>query len=135
MTHAGNVLFVIAAAVGGGSVNMAMLIIARFVMGIASSVPCTVGGGIIADLMVVEKRGRAMTFWTIGLLLVCSLCFRVCYCSGANECLGIGNGPYFRRLYGYDDWMAMDYLARGCPRKFHLLYLLIYETNNPRALS
>lgn len=134
MTHAGNVLFVIAAAVGGGSVNMAMLIIARFVMGVASSVPCTVGGGIIADLMVVENRGRAMTFWTIGLLLVSSV-FWVCYCSEANGYPGIGNGPYFRRIYGYDDWMAMDYLARGCPRKFHLLYLLIYETNNSRALS
>lgn len=71
ITHAANVLFVVAAAVGGGSVNMAMLIIARFVMGIASSVPCTVGGGFIADLMPVERRGRAMTIWTVGLLLVC----------------------------------------------------------------
>lgn len=71
ITHVAHVLFVVAAAIGGGSVNMAMLIVARFFMGIASAVPCTVGGGFIADLIAVEKRGAAVTVWSVGLLLVC----------------------------------------------------------------
>lgn len=73
ITHIAHVLFVVAAAIGGASVNMVMLIVARFFMGVASAVPCTVGGGFIADLIPVEKRGKATTLWTVGLLLVCFL--------------------------------------------------------------
>jgi len=60
----------IAAIVCAAAVNMPMLIVARFVMGMASSVPVTVGGGFVADLMPMEKRGTAMTVWTVGPLLV-----------------------------------------------------------------
>lgn len=69
ITHMANVLFTIAAVVCSTSVNMPMLIVARFFMGVASSVPVTVGGGFVADLMPMEKRGTAMTVWTVGPLM------------------------------------------------------------------
>ena len=72
MTHFANILFMIAAVVCAAAVNMPMLIIARLVMGVASSVPVTVGGGYIADLMPMERRGTAMTIWTVGPLMVSS---------------------------------------------------------------
>lgn len=78
ITHVAHVLFVVAAAVGGASVNMVMLIVARFFMGVASAVPCTVGGGFIADLIPMEKRGTATTIWTVGLLLVCCISSILC---------------------------------------------------------
>lgn len=88
ITHIAHVLFVVAAAIGGASVDMVMLIVTRFFMGVASAVPCTVGGGFIADLIPVENRGKATTLWTVGLLLVCSsfLCLDMhcLYMDGAN---------------------------------------------------
>ncbi|PYH90222.1 caffeine resistance protein 5 [Aspergillus ellipticus CBS 707.79] len=66
MTHAANVLFAMAAIVCATSVNVTMLIVARLIMGVASSVPVTVGGGFVADMMPMEKRGAAMTVWTVG---------------------------------------------------------------------
>ncbi|KAI9934840.1 hypothetical protein ASPWEDRAFT_175566 [Aspergillus wentii DTO 134E9] len=69
MTHVANVLFLVASIVCATSVNMPMLIVARFFMGVASSVPVTVGGGFVADLMPMERRGVAMTIWTVGPLL------------------------------------------------------------------
>ena len=81
MTHFANILFMIAAVVCAAAVNMPMLIIARLVMGVASSVPVTVGGGYIADLMPMERRGTAMTIWTVGPLMVSSYscCFEYLY--------------------------------------------------------
>lgn len=69
MTHAAHVLFMVASAIGGGSVDMIMLVVSRFFMGVASSVPSTVGGGFIADMIPVEERGTAMTIWMVGLLM------------------------------------------------------------------
>ncbi|PYI36719.1 synaptic vesicle transporter [Aspergillus indologenus CBS 114.80] len=69
MTHTANVLFTVAAAVCAASVNMPMLIVSRLIMGVASSVPVTVGGGFVADMMPMEKRGTAMTIWTVGPLM------------------------------------------------------------------
>ena len=133
ITHVAHVLFVVAAAIGGGSVNTAMLIVARFFMGVASAVPCTVGGGFIADLIPVEKRGTAMTIWSVGLLLVCPPFLIPTYntkrFTNSRLFTGIGNWyvtvqwyfpdailtltfrSYFRGLHGHDHWMEMDYLA------------------------
>ncbi|KAE8350895.1 major facilitator superfamily domain-containing protein [Aspergillus coremiiformis] len=69
VTHAANIFFMIAAMVCASSVNVSMLITSRLVMGIASSVPVTVGGGFVADMMPMERRGTAMTIWTVGPLL------------------------------------------------------------------
>ncbi|KAB8067138.1 major facilitator superfamily domain-containing protein [Aspergillus leporis] len=69
VTHGANILFMVAAIVCASSIDMSMLIVSRLVMGIASSVPVTVGGGFVADMMPMERRGTAMTIWTVGPLL------------------------------------------------------------------
>ena len=38
-------------------------------MGIAGCPPLTLGGGTIADLMPPQKRGKALSIWTMGPLL------------------------------------------------------------------
>jgi len=70
VTHVANVVFLLATILAAVSVNVAMLTAFRFLMGLSCSVPATVGGGFIADLMVQEERGKAYTIWVIGPLLV-----------------------------------------------------------------
>ncbi|KAI1102348.1 MFS general substrate transporter [Jackrogersella minutella] len=65
----GNVLFVVFT-VGAALANgIGMLMAFRLLMGLAGSVPITIGSGSIADLMPIEKRGRAMSAWALGPLL------------------------------------------------------------------
>jgi MFS family permease len=70
ITHVSNIVFLVASILCAVAVDMPMLIVFRLVMGLAGCVPMTLGGGFIADLMPVEKRGTALTIWTIGPLLV-----------------------------------------------------------------
>lgn len=108
VTHSANVLFMIAAIVCATAVNMPMLIIARFAMGVASSIPVTVGGGFVADLMPMERRGTAMTVWTVGPLLVSFKQVHCFYVMILTRTLGICNWPDLRGLYCGDSWLAMD---------------------------
>lgn len=71
ITNAANVLFLVSSIICAVSVNMPMLIVFRLVMGIAGCVPMTLGGAFIADLMSAKERGSAMTWWTVGPLMVC----------------------------------------------------------------
>jgi len=64
-----NALFVILAVACALSTNMGMLIAFRFLHGIAGVSPITIGGGTIADIMPVEKRGGAMAIWAMGPLV------------------------------------------------------------------
>lgn len=73
ITHAANVLFLIASIICAVSANMPMLIVFRLMMGIAGCVPMTLGGAFIADMMSIAERGSAMTWWTVGPLMVCCL--------------------------------------------------------------
>lgn len=65
----GNGLFVVFSVGSALSHNMGMLVAFRFLMGCAGCVPVTLGGGTIADVMPVEKRGSAMAIWSMGPLL------------------------------------------------------------------
>ncbi|KAK6957915.1 hypothetical protein Daesc_000705 [Daldinia eschscholtzii] len=65
----GNVLFVIFSVGAALSTSIGMLMAFRLLMGLAGSVPITIGSGSIADLMPIEKRGRAMSAWALGPLL------------------------------------------------------------------
>ena len=47
-----------------------MLIMFRFCMGIAGCPPLTLGGGTISDVLPPERRGKALSAWTVGSLLV-----------------------------------------------------------------
>lgn len=67
--HVANVVFLVASILCAVSVSLPMLIVFRLVMGLACVIPVTLGGGYVADLMPAEKRGRALTLWTIGPLL------------------------------------------------------------------
>ena len=59
-------VFSIACAVAG---SMSSLIAFRFLAGLASSCPLTIGAGTIADIVPMQKRGLAMTFWVMGPLV------------------------------------------------------------------
>ncbi|KAI0111763.1 MFS general substrate transporter [Daldinia grandis] len=65
----GNILFVIFSVGAALSTGTGMLMAFRLLMGLAGSVPITIGSGSIADVMPVEKRGRAMSAWALGPLL------------------------------------------------------------------
>ena len=66
---AADVFFIAFIAGCAASKNVAMFILFRFTSGCAASVPMNVGGGTIADLFPVEKRGKAMALYGIGPLL------------------------------------------------------------------
>ncbi|KAI1658390.1 MFS general substrate transporter [Daldinia decipiens] len=65
----GNILFVVFSVGAALSTGTGMLMAFRLLMGLAGSVPITIGSGSIADIMPVEKRGRAMSAWALGPLL------------------------------------------------------------------
>jgi MFS family permease len=67
VSNAGMIIFSIACAV---SSNLSMFVVFRLLMGIAGCIPVTIGGGIIADIVPVEKRGAAMSIWGMGPILV-----------------------------------------------------------------
>jgi len=69
MYNIGNILFVIFTVGTALSNGIGMLMAFRFLMGLAGSVPITIGSGSIADIMPIEKRGRAMSVWALGPLL------------------------------------------------------------------
>ncbi|KAF1999682.1 MFS general substrate transporter [Amniculicola lignicola CBS 123094] len=64
-----NVLFVIFNIACAVASSLNSLIAFRFLAGIAASSPQTLGGGTIADLVPVEKRGLAMVGWILGPVL------------------------------------------------------------------
>ncbi|KAI1764275.1 MFS general substrate transporter [Hypoxylon sp. FL1150] len=65
----GNILFVIFSVGAALGNSIGMLMAFRLLMGLAGSVPLTIGSGSIADVMPVEKRGGAMAAWALGPLL------------------------------------------------------------------
>ncbi len=83
----GNIFFVILTVCTALSKNMAMLLAFRFLMGLSGAVPITIGSGSIADIMPIEKRGRAMSTWSLGPLL--------------GPCIGPLAGGYLIRAAGW----------------------------------
>lgn len=67
--HASNALFIIFTVACAVSSSLNMLIGFRFLAGCVGSVPLTIGGGTIADLMPQEKRGSSMAVFALGPLL------------------------------------------------------------------
>lgn len=61
-----NVLFLIFNIASAVASNMALLVIFRFLCGVAGVTPTTIGSGTIADLMPAESRGKAMALWSLG---------------------------------------------------------------------
>ena len=65
----GNILFVIFTVCTALSNGIGMLLAFRLLMGLSGAVPITIGAGSIADVFPAEKRGRAMSMWSVGPLL------------------------------------------------------------------
>ncbi|KAF2405552.1 MFS general substrate transporter [Trichodelitschia bisporula] len=61
-----NVLFVIFSVACALAKDIGQLIGFRFLMGCAGVAPLTLGGGTIADMMPVERRGKAMALYAMG---------------------------------------------------------------------
>lgn len=67
--HICNVVFLAFTIGCATSKNLASFLTCRFLAGCAGAAPLTIGGGTIADLVPVEKRGAAMAAFGIGPLL------------------------------------------------------------------
>jgi multidrug resistance protein len=83
----GNVFFAIFSICTALSNSIGMMMAFRFLMGLAGSVPITIGSGSIADMMPIEMRGRAMAAWALGPLL--------------GPCIGPVAGGYLIRAVGW----------------------------------
>ncbi|KAF9877129.1 major facilitator superfamily transporter [Colletotrichum karsti] len=64
-----NVIFMIATILCGFSQNEGMLLFFRFLAGFSGVATITIGSGTIADLMPREKRGKAVSIWSVGTIL------------------------------------------------------------------
>lgn len=64
-----NVLFLIFNIACAVAPNLGALLAFRLLAGLAGSCPVTIGAGSIADMVVLEQRGRAMAGWVIGPLV------------------------------------------------------------------
>ncbi|KAL2756983.1 hypothetical protein ACRALDRAFT_1049216 [Sodiomyces alcalophilus JCM 7366] len=115
----GNVLFVIFSVATALSRNMDMMMAFRFLMGVAGSVPITIGSGSIADMMPIEKRGRAMAVWALGPLI--------------GPCVGPVAGGYLIQAAG---WEWVYWLVAILSGIFILpSFLLMKETYHPVLLQ
>jgi MFS family permease len=64
-----NVLFLVFVIGCALAPNLSSFIVFRLMSGLFGACPLTVGAGSIADVMLPEKRGSAMSFWFLGPLL------------------------------------------------------------------
>lgn len=67
--HITNVLFLIFTILCAFARNESMLLVFRFLSGFAGVATITIGSGTIADLMPREKRGKAVSVWSVGTIL------------------------------------------------------------------
>lgn len=102
----GNILFVAFSIGAALSNSIGMLMAFRLLMGLAGSVPITIGSGSIADIMPVEKRGRAMSAWALGPLL--------------GPCIGPIAGGYLIQAAGWR-WVYWLIVILVCPSSLQSL--------------
>ncbi|KXJ96338.1 major facilitator superfamily domain-containing protein, partial [Microdochium bolleyi] len=67
--HICNTLYFVFNVACAVSTSMSSLIAFRFLAGLASACPLTIGAGSIADIVPIERRGLAMMFWVMGPLV------------------------------------------------------------------
>ncbi|KAK9326769.1 major facilitator superfamily domain-containing protein [Lipomyces starkeyi] len=71
--HITILLFIIFNIACAKSSNLSMLIVFRFLTGVAGSGPLTIGPGSIADCFKQEERGKVMVIWTLPVLIGLSI--------------------------------------------------------------
>lgn len=117
--HTANLAFLVFTIICAVSQNMAMFVIFRLLQGLAGCVPLVIGGGTIGDLMPPEQRGKAMSGWQLGPLMV-----RVQYlvntlgtlkCADSSSAFSLSAGPctwpHHRWLRCIESWLALAILA------------------------
>ncbi|KAB5583630.1 polyamine transporter 3 [Coniochaeta sp. 2T2.1] len=109
MYNIGNILFTVFTVGTALSNSIGMMMAFRFLMGLAGAVPITIGSGSIADIMPVEKRGRAMSVWALGPLL--------------GPCIGPVAGGYLTQAAGWRwvFWLIVIVGGACVPVAFFLL--------------
>nr|XP_036586331.1 polyamine transporter 3 [Colletotrichum truncatum]KAF6796738.1 polyamine transporter 3 [Colletotrichum truncatum] len=117
--HVGNVTFTLFSIGAALSKNVSMLMAFRFLMGTVGSVPTTIGVGSIVDVMPAEKRGRALSFWTLGPLL--------------GPCIGPVVGGYLIEAVGWR-WVYWLLAIMGGTLGI-LAFLVMRETYAPVLLE
>ena len=85
--HTCAALFIITNLACGFSTNIAMLLVFRFLTGIAGAGPLTLGPGTVSDCFRQETRGKAMAVWTTPVLL--------------GPCIGPAIGAYVAKYLGW----------------------------------
>ncbi|KAI0423600.1 major facilitator superfamily domain-containing protein [Xylaria sp. FL1042] len=108
-------VFTIVCAVSNG---IGVFLVFRVFQGLAGCVPLVLGGGMIADLVPPEKRGRALSGWQLGPLL--------------GPVIGPVAGGYIAQNVG---WRWLFWLIVILSGVLTLLYLLIPETYHPTLLA
>ncbi|KAF3404182.1 hypothetical protein DPV78_003383 [Talaromyces pinophilus] len=131
VTHIANVVFFVASILCAVAVDIQMLIVFRLIMGLSGCVPLTLGGGFVADLMPVEKRGLASIIWTVGPLMTISRQGPVIV---INENLIIGPviGGYMALNVGWRWIFWLQTILGGVT--MIMCFLLVRETYAPRLL-
>jgi MFS family permease len=98
-----NVLFV-AFTLGCGFANsMTALIILRFFAGFSGSACLALGGGVIADIITPDQRGKATALWSVGPLMGPVV-------PDLDTFLTSGYRSYLWRIHIPTRWLAMDLL-------------------------
>lgn len=115
----GNILFTVFTVGTALSQNTGMLLAFRFLMGLAGSVPITIGSGSIADCMTLENRGKAMSAWALGPLL--------------GPCIGPIAGGYLIRAAGWRWVFWLIVIVGGCLIPFS--FFCLRETYAPVILE
>ncbi|KAK9801640.1 putative Major facilitator superfamily (MFS) profile domain-containing protein [Seiridium cardinale] len=64
--HVCNIFVVVFTVACALSTDMSMLIVFRFFSGCFGIAPATMGGGSLADIIPIQRRGRAMSIWSLG---------------------------------------------------------------------
>jgi multidrug resistance protein len=64
--HSSTLIFIAFLLGCGWSENITMFLVFRFLAGCAGSSPTTIGGGTVADIIPVQKRGAAMAVVSVG---------------------------------------------------------------------
>ncbi|KAI0437893.1 major facilitator superfamily domain-containing protein [Xylaria telfairii] len=110
--------FLIATIVCAISNGIALFLVFRIFQGLAGCVPLVLGGSMISDLVLPEKRGRALSGWQLGPLL--------------GPVIGPVAGGYIAQNIG---WRWLFWLVAILSGVLTLLYLLIPETYHPVLLT
>ncbi|KAI1428897.1 major facilitator superfamily domain-containing protein [Xylaria sp. FL1777] len=108
-------VFTIVCAVSNG---IALFLVFRILQGLAGCVPLVLGGGMIADLVPPEKRGRALSGWQLGPLL--------------GPVIGPVAGGYIAQYVG---WRWLFWVIVILSGVLTLLYLFIPETYHSILLA